>query len=342
MNNVLDERTTSLYQYSSAHGAKELRAQIAKRYVSNNENEILITTGSQQALDLICKAFVNTGDAIVVEKPSYLAALNLFALYDPDIQEVTLTCNGVDTKELEEIFKTKHPKFFYTIPTFQNPTGWDWSDECKREVARLAKEYNVIIIEDGPYNSLRYEGTPEVSFDELIPELCVTFGTFSKTMVPGFRIGWMKAKEELISVFQKMKESTDLHSPVFFQYVLANIMSKGKLTPHVEKIIGVYKTKRNTMAQALKDEFGDEISFETPKGGMFIWIKFPDNVDTMKLFDYTIKEGVAYVPGSVFFKGTPVSSYARLNYTNATPELIKEGMKRLKKGYDAYKQTLTK
>lgn len=339
-NNVFDTHSKHMYQYSSAQGSNELRIQIAQKYASKDANEILVTTGSQQALDLLCKAFIDEGDTIVVERPSYLAALNLFALYNPNIQEVSLTCKGVDTKELEEIFQTKHPKFFYTIPTFQNPTGWTWDNECKKEVANLAKKYNVLIIEDGPYNDLCYEGEKQISFDELIPELCVTLGTFSKTMVPDFRIGWMKAKEELIKVFQSMKENTDLQSPKFFQNVVANVMKSGELTKHVQNLILSYKEKRDTMANTLEKEFAGEISFEKPKGGMFLWIKFPKNVDTMKLFDYIIKEGVAYVPGSVFFPEAPISPYARLNYTNATIELIEEGVKRLKKGYDEYKKTL--
>jgi 2-aminoadipate transaminase len=325
-----------LYQYSSALGADELRDEIAKTYANSNKEQILITTGSQQGLDLLCKAFINEGDCIVVEAPSYLAALNLFALYDANIQEVSLTCKGVDTKELEEIFKTKKPKFFYTIPTFQNPTGWSWNEECKKEVSRLAKKYNVLIIEDSPYNALKYEKTDELSFEELLPNLSVSLGTFSKTLVPDFRLGWMRADEKFLKVFQSMKENTDLQSPKFFQYIVANMMKDGSLALHVKNLIEKYKLKRDAMAKTLQKEFANEIEFEIPTGGMFFWIKFKANIDTMKLFDTAIKQNIAYVPGSVFFKGNREVSYARLNFTNATFEDIELGIKRLKEAYIDY------
>jgi 2-aminoadipate transaminase len=335
--NVDEYLKKPLYQYSTALGADELRDEIAKTYANSNKEQILITTGSQQGLDLLCKAFINEGDCIVVEAPSYLAALNLFALYDADIQEVSLTCKGVDTKELEEIFKTKKPKFFYAIPTFQNPTGWSWDEECKKEVARLAKKYDVLIIEDSPYNALKYEKTNELSFEELLPNLSVSLGTFSKTLVPDFRLGWMRADEKFLKVFQSMKENTDLQSPKFFQYIVAKMMKDGSLALHVKNLIENYKLKRDAMANALKEEFKDEIEFEIPSGGMFFWIKFNDNIDTMKLFDTAIKKNIAYVPGSVFFKGNREVTYARLNFTNATCKDIKIGVKRLKKAYDIYK-----
>lgn len=336
INHALDTQPRSMYQYSQATGASSLRSELAKTYQDSNENQILITTGSQQGLDILCKAFINAGDTIVVEAPSYLAALNLFALYDANIEEVSLTCKGVDTTQLEEIFKTKKPKFFYAIPTFQNPTGWSWDEECKKEVAKLAKKYQVLIIEDAPYNAIRYENEKGVSFEELIPELSVTLGTFSKTLVPDFRLGWMRAKEELLKVFQSMKENTDLQSPKFFQHVVANIIKDGNLDLHVKTLIQNYRMKRDAMATALTREFGDKIEFEIPNGGMFFWIKFDDAIDTMSLFDEAIKKNIAYVPGSVFYKTHHKTPYARLNFTNATIKDIDEGMKRLKEAYIRY------
>ncbi len=336
MNYCLDNLPRSMYQYSQAQGAPSLREELAASYTNSNEKQILITTGSQQGLDLLCKAFINAGDTIVVEAPSYLAALNLFALYDANIVEVPLTCKGIDTVKLEEIFKTQKPKFFYAIPTFQNPTGWSWEEECKVEVANLAKKYNVVIIEDSPYNAIRFDGDEGIGFEELLPELSVTLGTFSKTLVPDFRLGWMRANEEFLKIFQSMKENTDLQSPKFFQYIVANMMKDGNLDLHVETLIKNYRIKRDAMAKALNDEFGSLIEFEIPKGGMFFWIKFNDNIDTMKLFDVAIKEHIAYVPGSVFYKDPHPTPYARLNFTNATCKDMEVGMKRLKKAYALY------
>lgn len=336
INHTLDTSPRNIYQYSQATGANSLREELAKTYKDSNKDQILITTGSQQGLDLLCKSFINSGDTIVVEAPSYLAALNLFALHDANIEEVALTCKGVDTKQLEELFKTKKPKFFYAIPTFQNPTGWSWTEDCKKEVAKLAKKYNVLIIEDSPYNAIRFENQKGISFEELLPELSATLGTFSKTLVPDFRIGWMRANEKYLKVFQSMKENTDLQSPKFFHYIVANMMKNGDLDLHVETLIKNYKVKRDAMVIALNKEFGDLIEYEIPSGGMFFWIKFNDKIDTMNLFDEAIKKNIAYVPGSVFYKGNIQTSYARLNFTNATLEEINEGMKRLKEAYISY------
>jgi len=336
INHSLDTLPRSMYQYSQAQGALQLRTELAKTYTQTTDKEILITTGSQQGLDILCKAFIDAGDTIVVEAPSYLAALNLFALYDANIEEVTLTSKGIDTAQLEELFKTKKPKFFYAIPTFQNPTGWSWENNCKREVAKLAKKYNVLVIEDSPYNAIKYEEREELGFEELLPELSVTLGTFSKTLVPDFRIGWMRADEKFLKVFQSMKENTDLQSPKFFQYIVANMTKDGNLALHVESLIKNYRIKRDTMAKALKKEFGDTIEYEIPIGGMFFWVKFDDNIDAMKLFDEAIKENVAFVPGSVFYKDHKPNPYVRLNFTNATLEDIELGMKRLKLALQRY------
>lgn len=338
INHTLDNSPRSIYQYSQASGAQTLRDELAKTYTSTCKDNILITTGSQQGLDILCKAFIDPKDTIVVEAPSYLAALNLFALYDANVVEVTLTQNGVNTEELEEIFKTQKPKFFYAIPTFQNPTGWSWSEECKKEVAILAKKYDVIIVEDSPYNAIRFDGEKGLSFEEILPDLSITLGTFSKTLVPDFRIGWMRAKDEFLKVFQSMKENTDLQSPKFFQYIVASMIKSGELDLHVEKLIKNYRVKRDLMAETLKKEFGNIIEFEIPKGGMFFWIKFDKSIDTMKLFDIAIKQNIAFVPGEVFYKNSSDrKNYVRLNFTNATHDDIKVGIKRLKSALEEYK-----
>ena len=336
VNYSLDNLPRSMYQYSQTQGAIELRSELAKTYTQTTDKEILITTGSQQGLDILCKAFIDTGDTIVVEAPSYLAALNLFALYDANIEEVALSSKGVDTAELEELFKTKKPKFFYAIPTFQNPTGWSWTNECKKEVARLAKKYDVIVVEDSPYNALKYEESEELGFEKLLPNLSVTLGTFSKTLVPDFRIGWMRADEKFLKVFQSMKENTDLQSPKFFQHIVSKMIKDGNLALHVKTLVETYRIKRDAMEKALKEEFGKTIEFETPKGGMFFWIKFNEKVDTMELFEVAIKNSVAFVPGSVFYQNHESNSCARLNFTNATLQDIEIGVKRLKLALTQY------
>ncbi len=334
--NLLQNSDNSLFQYSASNGVKELRTEIAKTYHNTKEDEILLTSGSQQGLDIVCKAFIDSGDTVMVESPSYLAALNLFRMYGAHIIEVKLHKNGINIQEVEKLFKAKKPKLFYTIPTFQNPTGRSWSNSSKEKVAKLAKKYKVLIIEDAPYNALRYEGVHSAGFDELLPNQTVSLGTFSKTLAPDFRIGWMRAKSELMLVFQTMKENSDLQSSKFFQLISANMIKNGNLTLHIELLKKEYKRKRDTMAQALRSNFSNKIKFQIPKGGMFFWVKFRENIDTMKLFDFAVKEGVAFVPGEVFFSNKYQSSYVRLNFTNATISQIKEGIKRLKKGYISF------
>lgn len=322
-----------LFQYSNASGVLPLKQAIAGAYPNTTEQEIMLTNGSQQGLDLVCKTFLDTKDCIVVEDPSYLAALGLFHLYDVTIEAVSLHPDGIDTKALEAVFKTKKPKFFYTIPIFQNPTGYSYSLENKHEVVRLAQKYHVILLEDSPYEALRYEGVAQSSFAQLLPELTINLGTFSKTLAPDFRIGWIKAPQEIISALTLSKESTDLQNSKFFQYICAMMIENGDLYKHTQTLIEHYRLKRDIMVKALKETFKEDIEMVIPEGGMFLWVRFKGCEDSMKLFEKAIQKGVAFVPGSVFFADKRTSSYARLNYTNSTPQEITIGVKRL---YDAY------
>lgn len=322
-----------LFQYSNASGVLSLKEEIAKQYAHTTHHDIMLTNGSQQGLDLVCKTFLDAGDCIVVEDPSYLAALGLFHLYDVEIEAVALHPHGIDTQALEEVFKTKKPKFFYTIPIFQNPTGYSYSMENKLEVVRLAKKHHVILLEDSPYEALRYEGATQTSFAHLLPNLTITLGTFSKTLAPDFRIGWIKAPSDSIHALICNKESTDLQNSKFFQYICAMMMQNGDLQKHTSVLIDAYRIKRDTMIKALHEAFGEVITLEIPEGGMFLWVHFKGCKDSMKLFDAAIKKKVAFVPGSVFFADKRVSEYGRLNYTNSTPEAIRQGVERLSDAY---------
>ena len=332
---LFETSDNKLFQYSNASGVEALKVEIAKKYVNTTSQQIMLTNGSQQGLDLMCKTFIDPKDCIVVEDPSYLAALGLFHMYDATIKAAPLHAYGVDIEALESIFKTYKPKFFYTIPIFQNPTGYSYTLENRKEVVRLAKTYNVIILEDSPYEALRYEGTATTAFADLLPELTIALGTFSKTLAPDFRIGWMKAPQEIISTLTLSKESTDLQNSKFFQLVCARMMQSGELQEHVKTIVDSYRPKRNAMVNALKHYFGESIEFIVPEGGMFIWINFKKCKDSMKLFDLAIQKGVAFVPGSVFFADKHETGYGRLNYTNSTLKQIDEGVKKLYEAYTA-------
>jgi len=322
-----------LFQYSNASGVEVLKVEIAKKYANTTSPEIMLTNGSQQGLDLVCKTFIDAKDCIIVEDPSYLAALGLFRMYDATIKAAPLHSTGVDTVALEKLFKENKPKFFYTIPIFQNPTGYSYSLDNRQEVVRIAKKYRVIILEDSPYEALRYDGQQTASFADMLPELTIALGTFSKTLAPDFRIGSIKAPQEIINALTLSKESTDLQNSKFFQYICAYMMKNGDLKKHIARLVDYYRPKRDAMVKALHRYFGDSIEFVIPEGGMFIWINFKQCSDSMKLFDEAIKKGVAFVPGSVFFADNRISSFGRLNYTNSTLEQIDEGIKKL---YDAY------
>jgi len=334
--NIFQNHDNSLFQYSSAKGIEALREEIAKTYHKTTKDEILLTSGSQQGLDLVCKTFIDSGDVVVVESPSYLVALNIFKMFEADIVEVKLNKKGVDTKELERVFKQRRVKFFYTIPTFHNPTSWCWSDWTREEVSRLAKKYGVILIEDNPYEALRFEGEKPLGFDRLLPAQTVSLGTFSKTLVPDFRVGWIRGDKDMVERFQTMKENSDLQSSKIPQLLCAGLIKSGKYALHVELLKKEYRQKRDVMIESLREYFKDTIEFETPKGGMFIWVKFPHFVDTMELFEFAIREDVAFVPSKVFFSDERKSSFARLNFTNSTTFEIKEGIRRLKNGYEKY------
>jgi len=333
---LFEDYDNRLFQYSNASGVEALKVEIAKKYANTPSMHIMLTNGSQQGLDLVCKTFLDEGDCIVVEDPSYLAALGLFHMYNATIKAVPLSSKGVDTEVLETLFQEHSPKFFYTIPIFQNPTGYSYTLENRQEVVRLAKKYHVILLEDSPYEALRYDGVQSTAFADLLPELTIALGTFSKTLAPDFRIGWMRAPQEIISALTLSKESTDLQNSKFFQHICASMMQNGELQEHTKTLIQAYRPKRDAMVKALQELFGDSIEFIVPEGGMFIWVNFKKCNDSMKFFDKAIEKGVAFVPGSVFFADKRVSSFGRLNYTNSSLAQIKEGVKKLFEAYQAW------
>ncbi len=332
---LFEDYDNRLFQYSNASGVEALKVEIAKKYATTPSTHIMLTNGSQQGLDLVCKTFLDEGDCIVVEDPSYLAALGLFHMYNATIKAVPLSTKGVDTEVLETLFQEHSPKFFYTIPIFQNPTGYSYTLENRQEVVRLAKKYHVILLEDSPYEALRYDGVQSTAFADLLPELTIALGTFSKTLAPDFRIGWMRAPQEIISALTLSKESTDLQNSKFFQHICASMMQNGELQEHTKTLIQAYRPKRDAMVKALQELFGDSIEFIVPEGGMFIWVNFKKCNDSMKFFDKAIEKGVAFVPGSVFFADKRVSSFGRLNYTNSSLTQIEEGVKKL---FEAYQE----
>ena len=328
---VLKEKGTQALQYSNPEGYLPLREHIAIRYqkqgIKVEASNIIITNGSQQALDILAAIFIDQGDAIVVEKPSYLAALQVFHLYNPKVTSVSLQDDGVDIKELKDALQ-RNPKFFYAIPTFQNPTGLCYSDEKKIAVANAIKETNTLFIEDNPYGELRFQGKKGIPLFPLLKEQCIMLGTFSKTVSPGMRLGWICTTNQ--EVYQKIfdyKQIVDLHTNVFGQMVLHQYLMDNDLDTHLAKIINLYGKQAQAMITSIQKHFPKEVKYTVPQGGMFLWITLPKGITAIELADKAIIQNVAIAPGDPFYEERRNVQTLRLNYTNCDEQTIEKGIK---------------
>jgi 2-aminoadipate transaminase len=334
---LLAEEKNSIFQYGPTAGFLPLREILASQYqdqgVKRDAQSILITQGSQQGLDILIRALLNPGDSIVVEAPTYLAALQLFQSSQATIHEVPLHSDGPDINMLENLFKKGDIRFFYTVPTFQNPTGFTCKAQNRQKIAGLARQYGVCIIEDDPYGALRYEGQTLPSYATFWEEGTAILGTASKIAAPDFRLGWLSAPTKLHEACLRLKGAMDLQSGYFFQRVFYHLLENGTLRIHKNHLIRAYRQKRDLMVKALQENFKDTLHVNTPQGGMFLWANFNDGTNTMELFERAIKEHVAYVPGSVFYAKNGGESAMRLNFTHASLEKIQEGVERLKKAH---------
>ena len=341
---VLSQQADHSLQYGRTEGYEALRDWIAKnmaRYgVRANLENVLITSGAQQALDLIGKLFIDRGDRVLVEAPTYLGALQAFNVYGADYISVPTDGDGLRTDLLEEQLRSS-PKFMYVLPNFQNPAGTTLSEGRRHELVLLADKYGLPIIEDDPYGQLRYEG-------KHIPPLVVIdrenlrrdngysignviyLGTFSKTIAPGLRLGWIVAPPEVIAKLVQLKQSTDLHTSTFTQHVTYELVRDGFFDQHVKFIRNLYRGRRDAMLQALKEFFPDEVQWTRPHGGLFLWVTLPQNLDSHTILESAIAQNVAFVPGNAFYAHpAKVDHHMRLNFSNAPPELIREGIRRL-------------
>jgi 2-aminoadipate transaminase len=342
---VLSTKGSSALQYGASEGYEPLREMIAHnmaRYgIRANVDNVLITSGSQQALDLIGKLLINSGDRVLVEAPTYLGALQAFNVYGAEYVSVPIDEDGLRTDSLEASLRSG-PKFMYVLPNFQNPGGTTLSEGRRHELVLQADKYGIPIVEDDPYGQLRYEGEhlpPLIVIDRenlrrdngyLIGNV-IYLSTFSKTLAPGIRLGWIVAPPDVISKFVQLKQGADLHTSTFTQFVAYEVARDGFLDEHVRRIRNVYRERRDVMLQALSEFFPPETSWTHPKGGLFLWVTLPEGVDCEKLFRAALKENVAFVPGDSFYarNGHPPTAHMRLNFSNAQPEQIREGIRRL-------------
>jgi 2-aminoadipate transaminase len=326
-------------QYGSASGVVELRQQLLKRSAEKENikaelKNIMMTTGSEQALDLMGKTFINPGDAVLLEEPTYLCAVDVFRSYGAKFVGVEMDDNGMRTDKLEEALKA-HPeaKLIYTIPNYQNPSGRTMSLERRKKVAELAAKYNVYVLEDNPYGDIRFAGEEHIpsikSFDT--SDHVVYTSTFSKILAPGFRLGWVIANDYLIKKLTVMKQSADLQTDNLVQYACSAFLKNNDIDEHIKEISKVYSERKDRMVEDIKKYFPEGVQCTNPKGGMFLWVTVPGVEDTVELFKQCLKHNVAFVPGDPFFGTNPVPGTFRLNYSCMPIDKIDEGIQRLGK-----------
>ena len=272
---------------------------------------------------------LNKGDGVIIEEPGYLGAIQAFMMFEPEFYPVTLEHEGLKLDELEAALK-KGVKFAYTVPNFQNPTGLTYTQERRDAICELFNKYDTVLIEDDPYGELRFKGSklPYIGAGKLAHS--VIHGSFSKTVTPGMRLGFMLTQDdELMQHLITAKQSSDLHTNIFSQYMIYDYLAHNEYQQHVDKIVALYKEQSDAMLAAIKEYFPANVKYTEPEGGMFIWVTLPEGMSALKLFHKAMEKKVAFVPGDPFYVGKSDVNTFRLNYTNSTDEVIREGIKRL-------------
>ena len=332
MNEVLDQEGVKALQYGGTDGNALLREEIAKRYIKQgldiDKDNIIITTASQQAIDLTARIFVDPGDTVICGLPSYLGALQAFNSYQANV------IGAEKDEELEAVVRAmcmsgKKPKFIYAIPDFQNPSGLTMTLEQRQYMVKIARKYDLLIVEDSPYREIRFEGEHQPLIATMAPERTIVLGTFSKTFVPGFRLGWVIAPKDIVLRYNLAKQSADLCSPVFDQFVAAKYLQKGYFEQNLEKTIEMYRGKRDVMLASLDKYMPEGITWTKPDGGLFLFITLPEGYDSKELFEIAIKQNVAFVIGEAFFCDGTGKNTLRVNFSFMDDAGIEEGIKRL-------------
>ncbi|HQE93505.1 MAG TPA: PLP-dependent aminotransferase family protein [Anaerolineae bacterium] len=343
-NYLLREMPKLALQYSTTEGYRPLREfladAMAKYGIHHSPDNILITTGSQQALDLVGKIFLDAGAYVLTERPTYLGAIQAWCAYEAEFVTVPLDDNGMQVERLEDVLKTTPIRYIYVLPNFHNPAGTTLSEERRHRLVEIARRYDLLIVEDDPYGALRYTGEDIIPIAALAPERTIYLGTFSKTLAPGLRIGWIVAPMEIIHRLVQAKQGADLHTSTFDQMVANDIAQRGILKAHVRKLRQVYGERRDVMVEALTEFWPAGSSWTRPQGGLFLWARVPAAIDTLAFMPQALEKKVAYVPGVNFFPYEDGGHDAmRLNFSNAQPEMIVEGIRRLG---EAFKEELAR
>jgi len=337
---VLARDGRKVLQYGATEGYTPLREELVKIMkkdgIELTLDQLVILTSSQQGLDLIGKVLVSPGDIVMMGRPTYVGAIQAFNSYQADMRGIDLDDDGTDVGQLEAEIKklvgeNKKPKFIYEVPDFQNPSGITMTLERRKKLVDLAEKYDLLIVEDSPYRQLRFEGQHEPPIISLNSERVISLYTFSKILLPGFRLGWIAGPADLINKVVVAKQGVDLCAPPFNQAIFAEFIKKGLLEKQIDKIIVAYREKRDYMLQKLEEYMPkmEGLKWTRPKGGLFLWVTLPKRIDTCTMFKEAIAKEVAYVVGSAFDPAGEIRNTMRLNFSYASKEEIDRGIKRL-------------
>ena len=347
---ALQENAGMALQYGATEGFGPLREQLAAFMATKGAKDVapeqlIVTTGSQQALDLLGKCMVSPGDKVIVEGPTFLATIQCFRLYGAEVISAPVDGNGVIVEALEKLIAEHQPKLVYLIPTFGNPSGATLSLERRKRVLELAVKYQTLVVEDDPYGDLYFDAPPPASLLALSPEVpgsrewLAHCGSLSKVLSPGLRIGWLIANPELLAKAVMCKQFSDAHTSTFAQATAAQYLQAGPMPATLAKVRKVYASRAKAMMDALRSELGDAVEFTEPQGGLFLWVRLTGKggklADANELAKRAIEQGVAFVPGAPFFSQNPDVSTLRLSFATADEDKIREGVARLAKALNA-------
>lgn len=333
---LAEEGPTAL-QYSTTEGDPELRRLLAQRMSDRRgmtvaAKDVLITTGSQQGLDLTAKVFLDRGAAVLCESPTYLAALNAFRVFEPRIEAVTTDDDGMLPEALAAALEqVPEVRVVYVIPDSQNPSGRTWTVDRRRTVAEIAAAAGAVVVEDSPYAEVRFEGEPLPAIAALAPPeaAVVHLGTLSKVFCPGMRLGWATAPAQLLERYVLVKQSADLHTPTLTQRIAARYLADHDLDANIARVNRLYRERRDAMLASLSECFPDDARWTRPAGGLFLWVELPAGVDAVSLLQRALERDVAFVPGASFFPEPGHDNTMRLNFSAMPPERIRVGVRRL-------------
>jgi 2-aminoadipate transaminase len=329
---VMDTLGRKALQYNTSKGYEPLRDWIAERMNNFGSKvkgkDILITSGSQQGIDLTGRVFLEKGDIVFTESPSYLGGLNALSAYECDFVEVPTDDEGMIPEDLEKLIEeNQNGKFIYVIPDFQNPTGKTWTLERRKALLDIAKKQDLIVVEDNPYGELRYEGESIASIKSMdTDDRVIYLGTFSKILSPGIRIGWVAAGEEIMDKYLRVKQRTDVHTNSVTQMELVNFLENNSIDDHIQELIKLYGNRRDVMVESIEAYFPKDVKVTHPEGGLFLWLELPESINTKEMLKKAVDKNVGYVPGGAFYPNNRQENTIRLNFSNMKEDHIKEGI----------------